>query len=281
MSVSTANVTPSNMELTPMRVKFNGVDLGGTLSNVVISLKYTKAEIMADQFGKSVLDRRVSAQSYQVTTELAEIKDKDIWKVVFPHARLVTSGENQAIYFDMQIGDSDLAHAAELVLHPLSLVDADLSGDFKFYKATASAESEITFAPDGQAKLKIVWNILPDTSVSPARWLFHGDTAVGLVAASASSPVFSGTGNGTMTSVAVYNGVTDTEVITAKCVTAAANGGVFFVSGSLNGALGLATLSAGTVNFVSPVISFTITDGSTDFAVNDQFTLSTVASNYA
>ena len=42
-------VTPSNMFLSPVQVKFgpsgSQVDLGGTLGNVVITPKYTKADI--------------------------------------------------------------------------------------------------------------------------------------------------------------------------------------------------------------------------------------------
>lgn len=277
MATSVASVTPTNMELTPMRVTFNGVDLGGTLSNVVISIKYTKAPIKADQYGETVLDQRVSGQEMMVTTELAEINLKDNWKVVFPQANLVTSGGNKQMYFDTRIGDGDLARSAVLTLHPLSKADADLTGDFKFFKACATGESEITYSPTGQAKLKIVWRIYLDTSASPARWLVHGDPSIGLVSASASTPVKTGTGNGTMTSVTVYNGYTVSEVITATCVTAAANSGTFFVSGSSSGALGLATVG---VSFVKPQVSFTINDGSTDFIVGDAFTFTTVAANY-
>jgi hypothetical protein len=266
------------MELTPMRVKFNGVDIGGTHNNVVLAMSYKKSPIKADQLGETDLDYRVSGHEFKVTTELAEIKNKDIWKVALPNARLVTSGPNKMIYAESQIGDSDLAnHAFNLVLHPLSLQDSDLSGDYKFFKAVAESVTEITYGPTTQGALKIVWKILPDTTVQPARFFVHGDPGIGLVAASAGSPSFSGTGNGTMTSVTVQSGVTVTETITATLVTAAANGGVFFVSGSVSGPLGLATVG---VAFVSGQISFTINDGSTDFVLNDAFTVATTAANY-
>lgn len=282
MTNSVADVTTNNMELTPMRVTYNGVDLGGTLGNVVVNFGTSKADILADQSGKTVRDRRISAQNFKITTEIAEIKNKDNWKVVFPHFNLVTQGGFQSIYANAQIGASDLAVAQQLVLHPLSLVDADTSGNYLFYKAVASEESEITYGPEEQARLKIVWNVYPDDSVSPERFFLHGDPTIGLIAAVAGAPSFTGTGNGTMTAVTVYNGVTKTETITATCVTAVANAGVFAVSGSLSGALGLATVG---VSFVpaSPdptVISFTINDGTTDFTVGAQFTVATTAANY-
>ena len=276
MGVSYANVNPANLELTPMRVTFGGVDLGGTLGNVMVTPKYQKASLMADQYGKTVLDRRVSAVEITVTTELAEVLNKDNWKVVFPHAKEVTSG-TKLIQWVNAIGDSDLSHAQQLVLHPLSKVNADTTEDYTFYKACSSAESEITYSPEGQAKLKIVWNILPDTSVQPATFFIYGDPTVGLVPASAGSPVFVGTGNGTMTGVTVYSGVTKTENIVATLVTPVVNGGVFNVNGSLSGPLGLATVGT---SFVSPEISFTINDGTSDFVLGDNFTVATVAANY-
>jgi hypothetical protein len=279
--MSTANVLTQNMELSPCRVTFDGVDLGGTLKNVNVRVEFTKAEIKADQSGETVRDRRVSGLKIQVETELAEVQLKDRWKVVFPHAKLVTSGLNKMMYFQAAIGDSDLAHAKVMVLHPLSKADVDLSMDHKFFLAVADAKSEYIQSPTEQARLKIIWNILPDDSVSPERFYIHGDPSIGLVAPVAGAPAFVGTGNGTMTGVTVFPGFTKTETITVTCVTAVANGGIFSVSGSLSGPLGLATVGVG---FVAPVdeqvIAFLINDGATDFIVGDAFTIATTAGNY-
>lgn len=277
MAVSYSTITPTNLELTPMRVTYKGVDLGATLDNVVLGIETMKAEIKADQLGDTVIDRRVSGHKFTVTTSLAEAKFKDNWKAVFPNMNLVTSGGSKIGYFDSQVGRSDIDDAGELVLHPLSLPDADKSGDYLFYKATADANSELTYGPNDQLRLKLVMNVYPDFSVSPVRFMLHGDPTVGLTSASAGSPVLVGTGNGTMTSVTVFNGQTVTETITATCVTAATDGGVFHVSGSVSGSLGLATVG---VSFVSDVISFTINDGATDFIVGDAFTVATTAANY-
>lgn len=185
MSVSYATVSTTNMELTPVRVKFWGpsdssyVDLGGTLGNVVIKLAYKKSPIMADQIGKTVLDERVSGIDITVTTEIAEIQNKDLWKVIFPHATL-TSGSgsfagSKAVDFLSAIGDGSLANSGKLLLHPLSKDESDESTDYLFYKACSTADSEITYSPEGQAKLKIVWRILPDTSVTPPKFCRFGD----------------------------------------------------------------------------------------------------------
>jgi hypothetical protein len=274
--MSYATITTGNLELTPMRVTYKGVDLGATLDNVVVTPKITTANINADQMGTTVIDRRVSGYDISITTSLAEVQLKDNWEVIFPYASLINSGGNKADYFDSQIGASALANAGVLVLHPLSKADSDLSGDYKFWKVTALPETEITYSPTGQAKMKVTFNVYPDFASAPARFMIYGDPSIGLVAASASGASFSGTGNGTMGSI-VAASTAASELITATCVTAAVNGGTFYVSGSQSGALGLATVGVG---FSSSRISFTIADGSTDFTVGAAFTVTTVSANY-
>lgn len=185
MALTFADVKPAQMELTPMQVYFQGpddmapIDLGGTLGNCVIGMAYKKADIKADQFGSTVLDQRVSGIEIKMTTEFAETKTKELWKVLFPFSTLVVDTGQKAIDFLSAIGDSGSIHAGVLNLHPLSIDPATLDFDFTFWKAYASAESEITYGPDNQARLKIVWMILPDTSVSPARFMRYGDATIG------------------------------------------------------------------------------------------------------
>lgn len=276
--MSQAVVTTSNMELTPMRVTFDGVDLGGTLGNISFTAKYMKANIMADQSGQTVRDRRVSGIEVTLTTELTEIQNKDIWKVVFPHATKIGTGTGAlaAIKFDQNVGDGDLANAKQLILHPLSKPDADVSTDYTFFKAVASAESSITFGPTEQARLKIVWNILPDESQVPNKFFRYGSPAIVQTPAAAAAAVAGGgnVGGGTVGSVTVSNTATKTETITLECVTASAGSGTFYVSGSVSGPLGLAIVGT---PFISAPINLTISDGAPDFAVGDTFTIATTA----
>jgi hypothetical protein len=181
---SSATITTSSMQLSPMKVSFgtagSEVDLGGTLGNVVITTAYKKAAILADQSGSTVRDRRVSGIEVTITTELAEVANKDVWKVIFPHATKDGTGTGSlaAIDFLDAMSDSDSANAKQLVLHPLALASGDKSQDYTFYKAVASAESSITYGPNDQAKLKIVWNILPDETTVPNKFFRYGDPAV-------------------------------------------------------------------------------------------------------
>lgn len=277
MSLSNSTITVANMELSPVRMIYKGVDLGGTLGNCAIAIEAKKAPIKADQMGETILTNRVSGQMMSITAELGEVQLKDNWKVCFPWINLITSGGNKLVYADSQIGRDDVTDAGLLVLHPLSKADADKSSDYNIYKALSSGKSDIVYGPSGQAKLKVVFNVFPDFATIPARFLTYGDPAIGLIHASAASAVYTGTGNGTLTSVSVFDTTTKTETITIKNVTPQSNAGIFFVSGSVSGALGLATVG---VPFVSNQIAFTLNDGTVDFILNDQFTIATTAANY-
>jgi len=275
---SNATINPNNLELSPMRVKLAGVELGATLGNITIKPKYTLADLKADQFGSSVIDKRVSGFECTVEFEIAEIKDEAKWEKVFPHATLVGTAPNQRLIFASNLGDSARALAQLLTLHPLSMVDADLTQDYNFFLATATAESQIVYSPTEQSKLKIVLFIYPDFSTTPARYFAFGDPAIVGTNASflAAVPGGGNVGGGTVTGIAVNNANTKTETITLLAVTAVAAGGVFSISGSVSGPLGLATVG---LAFVSGPITFTINDGAPDFAVGDSFTIATTAAS--
>lgn len=185
MGLSFASVDTTKMELTPVKVFFQGPsdlgpsEVGGTLGNVTITAKYGKAEIKADQLGNTVLDRRVNEVMVQVTTEFTEIQNKDLFRIIFPHGTAVDGtglyAGQKAFDWKSAIGSGDLDNAGALTLHPLSKDDADKSTDWHFYKACAAAESEFVYGPNDQVRAKVVWNILPDTTTTPQRFCRYGD----------------------------------------------------------------------------------------------------------
>lgn len=275
MSNSFATVTPGNLILSPCRVTYKGVDLGATLGNVSIKVEEALAELKSDQYGSTFLDKVSSGFKVTVETELAEAKLKDNWKVVFPMHKFVSSG-SKLMYFDAEIGTSQLSLAGELLLHPLSALDADLTTDFLFYLATADAKSEFHLSPSEQGKIKVTWEIYPDFTTTPPRFFIFGDPGVGLTNASSAAAVAAtgNAGNGTVGSIGVSNQYTKTETITLLALTATK----FQVSGSLSGQLGVATVGSG---FTSNPVDLTITAGGTPFSAGDSFTIATTGPNYS
>lgn len=104
-----------------------------------------------------------------------------------------------------------------------------------------------------------------------------------LVATAITPSAGSNTGNGTCTLATVIAGTTvpvaGTYVL--KCVTAVTNGGVFSLTSpsgqTLHSALTMTPGAGAATAFAVSGIGFTLTDGSTDFAVGDLFNLPVVA----
>src|SRR5699024_810086 len=88
------------------------------------------------------------------------------------------------------------------------------------------------------------------------------------------APVLTGTGDGAMTNIDT-DPDSVTETWTIKCTDATTAGAeVWSVTGSVSGAQSDATTG---VAYSTSLLSFAITAGSTDFAVNDTFTLDVTA----
>jgi hypothetical protein len=180
MANATATITTNKMELTPQRVTFNSIDLGGTLGNVLVEVKTSKGEIKADQYGNSVIDRRNNGMEIKVTLELAEVRDITKMSYVFPSATLATSGSDKSLTFYAKIGASDLDAAQLLNLHPIVLDDSDVTQDHNFYKAYPSEESSITYGPEKQSSAKLVFHVYPLISgTSDPKWYKFGKLSVG------------------------------------------------------------------------------------------------------
>jgi hypothetical protein len=114
-------------------------------------------------------------------------------------------------------------------------------------------------------------SVLPvsnDATASIAVELFAGAWPVDVSAVG-----YVGTGNGTFSGPTATDGVTDSHAWTATLVTTAADGGTFDVAvdGTVVGQAVVGT------QFTHEGLSFTINDGTTDFALGDKFSWTTTA----
>ena len=175
--MSNPAIDVTKMDLGPCMVSFDGTDLGATLGNVVVTWKYLKSQFKADQYGQTVLDSAISGIDISITTELAEIKNKAVWSVVFPHATVVGT-TTKALHFNDKMTVRDLGSAKILILHPMANGATDYSQDFKFLLAVSTEESSYSLSPTEQQKLKIVWRIYPDMTSLPAQYFVYGDPSI-------------------------------------------------------------------------------------------------------
>jgi hypothetical protein len=273
--------TPGNVKLTPCKVKFNGVNVGFTSGGVSVKAKEEFSDITVDQLAKTIIDKINVGKTFSIKVPLTELTVENI-KVAFPMSQVVTEGAKKVVIFGTNVGDSLLAKAALLNLHPQNLDDTDLSGDWTAWLAAATGESEITYGPEKQIVIEVNFVLFPDLS-KPANQHFcvYGDPSVGVTDADAGTPVRTGTGNGTMGSIVISNEFTKSETWTATCIKKVTGGGLFSVSGSVTGSRGVATVgTAFKSNTLEPTkseIGFTISAGATDFEEGDVFTVATTA----
>lgn len=154
----------TKMELTPCTVKFNNIDLGGTIDNVEVTVETQKAPLLADQFGKTELDGRVSGHVVKVKTKLTEVQTRDNWIVAFPFATKESgSPSGDFIQYSNKVGSAYYAAAKALILHPKSM-GAAKTMDWNFGKAIAQGVSPFVFGPEEQQGLEVEFVIYPDTT---------------------------------------------------------------------------------------------------------------------
>ena len=179
MGASQATVTPSNFDIGPCQVLFNGTDLGGTADGVKIKFKYEKAKLTADQTGKNtILDMAISGMNVTVETAFQETRNKSNFQLIFPSGIVKTTSGHQYIDFKDQTAVRQLQYAYPLQLHPLEEAMSSRDYDWYFYKALPQEDSEYDFDSTAQAKLKIMWQILLDLTVSPGRLFRVGDQSL-------------------------------------------------------------------------------------------------------
>lgn len=85
---------------------------------------------------------------------------------------------------------------------------------------------------------------------------------------------YQGTGDGTLTLLKAGRKLKRNGLYTVKCTTAVTNGGVFTITDPDGVVLGTATIPPGAGNdiaFIHEQISFLLTDGTTDFILDDEF----------
>lgn len=277
------SMNTNDLRLGPCMLTLGGLQLGGTMDGVKISLTPDFVDLKVDQYGDVAIDSVLTSQKYMIETVLAASADKALWDICMPYGKLNTSGGNKSFYMENKVGTRMSQFAADLIVHPLEKDDADLSEDFKFYKVIVKSAVEVEYGPSKQRGLKVVFSIIPDTAVSPSRYFIFGDPSIGSVAASAAAAVAGGgnVGNGTCTAQSAGS-LAATETVTATCIGLdGANKSAWKVEGSVSGPIGTVEITSGSKAFTSNKVNFTLTDGATDFDVGDVFTIAVTASNYA
>jgi len=165
----------TNIKIGSCSVTFGGTDLGHTKGGVTVNYAPEYADITADQYGNTPIDKALVGEMWTVTVPLAEKTVANINKAI-PLSTLAGAGDGRAT-IGQDAGARLLAQASQLVLHPLTNASGDLSGDIVFHKAVVHSEVEIPHAVDEQSTVEVTFIALIDTSKSEGNYLGHiGDS---------------------------------------------------------------------------------------------------------
>lgn len=277
---------PSNILVSSAALVVNGADVG-LISGVKITIKEQTTEVKSDQLGTMPANDYYVGHVATGECEFDEFTAMRM-KLAFPQAQFLSSGGASRLTFGKQIGYDYYSLAQSFKIIPTS-DDTSYSGrQFTFWKGVFMGEASIEYGPEKKLTFKAKMKFYPDVTQPAGLWLgYFGDAAAGsLVPASAASAVPGGsnTGNGTISGESVNDQFTKTETWTLTCIHAAANSGIFSVVGSVSGARGNATVgTAYHSNSITPSnseLSFTVNDGTSDFAIGDTFTIATTAANF-
>lgn len=131
-----------NIRMSTCKVTFDGNDLGLTIGGVDVKVASTTHETKVDQFGDTVANEFIMGRTITVTVPLAETTLQNL-VAIMPGATLVTDATDPTklrVDVTSGVGQSLLAIAKEMILHPIDKADTDVSEDLNIpLCATAGA----------------------------------------------------------------------------------------------------------------------------------------------
>lgn len=154
---------------------FNAVDLGHTKGGVEVTYTPEFADILADMYGTTPVDKALVGEVITIKVPLAESQVANLAKAI-PLSTL-TGGTSGRTTIGKQAGARLGALAASLVLHPLVNGAGVLDDDVVIHKAVAHGEVVLPFMVDEERVVEVEFIALIDTTKSDGNLLGHiGDS---------------------------------------------------------------------------------------------------------
>lgn len=168
-----ANTT--NIKIGAVSVNFDGTDLGHTMGGAVFNYAPEYADILADQFGNTPVDKALLGEVVTVKVSLAESIIAN-FNVAMPASTLAGGSSGRAT-IGRDAGYRLSSVAGELILHPLVNDASDLSDDIVLHKAVVMDEVEVPFNNEDERVFEVTFVALVDTTKSDGNYLgFVGDS---------------------------------------------------------------------------------------------------------
>lgn len=166
----------SDVKVIPMRVLWNGTDLGSTSGGVEISVSTESVDILLDQEGANIQDSYQVGTTVSVSMTILELNTTNYNSMIASSiGNTYTPTAGTAVYgfgTDRNF-TSMLSRCQTLELRPVN--ESDSTNSWSFWKSIPMPES-LSFAPDSANSMSISFKIFPDaTKTAEARIGVFGD----------------------------------------------------------------------------------------------------------
>lgn len=144
-------------------VIWGGTDLGRTMGGVKFRFTETDAPVREDQMGSDSVDDINVGSSCQVEVPLTRMAVSKLATLTTGAAGSDTSGVTMTV--KQSVGTSRYGRAAELILKPIlgnGIADTDTSKWLHVFKASPTADIELTYDATGQRVYKYTFRGYPD-----------------------------------------------------------------------------------------------------------------------
>jgi hypothetical protein len=153
----------SKINVAAHTVNFGGNNLGFTQDGSEITYTPEYVDIMADQLGKTVLDKRLVGEDVKVKLVLKEV-DRDALLIAIPGAS-AASGAASATGMDIgSVAGKSIVEASSgvLILHPVNLAAGSSGQDWTIPIAVVSSPVTIPAKVDAETVLEVEFQAIAD-----------------------------------------------------------------------------------------------------------------------
>lgn len=168
-----ASPSIENLRIGHVQVIFNSVNLGLTKDGAVVTYEPSFADVGADKYGETPVDKVLIGENLQVQVTLAEPSIGNLEEAIAASDTDTGAGGSR-LNIGREAGFSlrDSA-AAILVLHPIKNVAGDLREDVTIYRAAPIETVELAYKVNEQRVFQITFQALPDETYDNGRRLGH------------------------------------------------------------------------------------------------------------
>jgi hypothetical protein len=149
-----------NVKIGVCKITFDGTDLGYTQGGVDVEVTTDTHKVTIDQFGNTPISEYIMGRSITVTAPLAETTLETLAKVM-PDT-LVEGTTAKKATVSTGIGSNLRDTAAELRLHPIGLLDTDMSEDLVIPLAATAGAIKFAYKLDAERVFNVTFNGYPD-----------------------------------------------------------------------------------------------------------------------